>query len=148
MDRLYKVVANQLSAYLSANDLHEPLQSAYKKLHSCETALIHVQNNILQQIDNRSGVALVLLDLSAAFDTVDHSILLNRLFSKFGVCGKALQWFKSYLCGRSQFVSVNGCSSSPPHIRFYCHALCVSHFCTHFNTCKANWGQLSSLLYL
>ncbi|KXJ09618.1 putative RNA-directed DNA polymerase from transposon BS [Exaiptasia diaphana] len=63
--------------------------------------------DILQQIDNRSGVALVLLDLSAAFDTVDHSILLNRLFSKFRV----LQLFKSYLCGRTQFVSVNGCSS-------------------------------------
>ena len=107
-----KAVANQLCAYLSSNDLHEPLQSAYKKLHSCETALTRVNNDILREIDKRSSVAMVLLDLSAAFDTVDHNILINRLNSKFGICGKALQWFKSYLSCRSQYVSINGCSSN------------------------------------
>ena len=101
-----KAVVNQLCAYLSSNNLHEPLQSAYKKLHSCETALTRVNNDILREIDKRFGVAMVLLDLSAAFDTVDHNILINRLNSKFFICGKALQWFKSYLSGRSQFVSI------------------------------------------
>ena len=55
---------------------------------------------------------MVLLDLSTAFDTVDHNILINRLNSKFVICGKALQWFKSYLSCRSQYVSINGCSSN------------------------------------
>ena len=107
-----KVVANQLCSYLSSNNLHEPLQSAYKQLHSCETALTRVHNDILQEIDNRSGVAMVLLDLSAAFDTVDHIILLKRLQSKFGISGTALQWIKSYLSDRSQFVSVGGFCSN------------------------------------
>ena len=106
-----KVVANELCDYLSSNNLHEPLQSAYKQLHSCESALIRVQNDILCAIDNRSCVALILLDLSAAFDTVDHTILLHRLYSRFGICGRALQWFESYLNDRSQYVSINGCSS-------------------------------------
>ena len=71
-----KVVANRLVSYLEQNHLDEPLQSAYKKFHSCETALVRVQNDMLCAIDKRCCVALLLLDLSAAFDTVDHNILL------------------------------------------------------------------------
>ena len=106
-----KVVSLQLNDYLSLNNLHEPLQSAYKTFHSCETALLRVQNDILHSIDNRSCVAMLLLDLSAAFDTVDHQILLNRLNTKFGISGIALQWFKSYLTDRFQFVSIDDFSS-------------------------------------
>ena len=74
-----KVAAARLWDYLCENDLNEIFQSAYKKHHSCETALTRVQNYILTAIDNKQCVALVLLDLSAAFDTVDHKILLHRL---------------------------------------------------------------------
>ena len=75
-----KVVANRLVSYLEQNHLDEPLQSTYKKFHSCETALVRVQNDMLCAIDKRCCVALLLLDWSAAFDTVDHNIL-RRLHS-------------------------------------------------------------------
>ena len=76
--------------------MNESLQSAYKKHHSCETALLRVQNDILKSIDDKQCVVLLLLDLSAAFDTVDHKILLHRLRSRFGIKGKALSWLQSY----------------------------------------------------
>ena len=106
-----KIVADRLNNYLTANNLHEPFQSAYKHRHSCETALLRVQNDILQSLDKRKCVVLLLLDLSAAFDTVDHAILLNRLQSRFGISGVALHWFNSYLSNRSQFVSLEDVSS-------------------------------------
>ena len=81
-----KVVAVRLNRYLEENNLNEPLQSAYKQYHSCETALVRVQNDILLSIDNQQCVVvLLLLDLSAAFDTVDHGILLQRLSTNFGI---------------------------------------------------------------
>ena len=107
-----KVAAARLWDYLCENDLNEIFQSAYKKHHSCETALTRVQNDILTAIDNKQCVALVLLDLSAAFDTVDHKILLHRLQYKFGIKGKAYEWFRSYLTGRTQSVRIDGTDSS------------------------------------
>ena len=101
-----KAVAHQLTSYVLNNDLGEVFQSAYKRLHSTETALLRVQNDILRAIDSRRSVILVLLDLSAAFDTVDHSILLQRLSRRFGIKGIALSWFKSYLTNRKQLVMV------------------------------------------
>ena len=103
-----KVVAVRLQAYLDFNQLTEPLQSAYKLFHSCETALVRVHNDILRAIDNRHCVMLLLLDLSAAFDTVDHEILLKRLNSKFSICGTALDWLRSYLTNRTQVVLIDG----------------------------------------
>ena len=81
-----KVVALQLTSYLENDHLYEPLQSAYKQFHSTETALIKVCNDIVTAIDNGYSVIFVLLDLSAAFDTVDHRILLKRLSTRFGIC--------------------------------------------------------------
>ena len=72
-----------------AHHLDETFQSAYKNFHSTETALVRVQNDILCAIDNNDSVILLLLDLSAAFDTVDHSILLSRLLDRVGVTGTA-----------------------------------------------------------
>ena len=80
-------------------------------MHSTETALIKVHNVIALAIDIGHSVILVLLDLSAAFDTVDHNILLSRLSSRFGICGTALTWFESYLSDRKQYVNINGSSS-------------------------------------
>ncbi|XP_067030517.1 uncharacterized protein [Acropora muricata] len=102
-----KVVAVRLNRYLEENNLNEPLQSAYKQYHSCETALVRVQNDILLSIGKQPCVVLLLLDLSAAFDTVDHGILLQGLSTNFGIKGKALDWFTSYLTDRSQFVQID-----------------------------------------
>ena len=103
-----KVVASRLNDHLIFNHLDEQLQSAHKRFHSCEAALFCVHNDVLRRaVDNHRCVVLLLLDLSAAFDTVDHSILLSRLPSKLGNRGKALQWFESYLSSRSQFVAID-----------------------------------------
>ena len=92
-----KVVDARLEEHLRENDLHEPLQSAYRKHHSTERALIKIQSDILQALDSGWVAALVLLDLSAAFDTIDHSILIERLQKSFGISGDALTWVVSYL---------------------------------------------------
>ena len=113
-----KVAALRLSNYLYDNDLNESLQSAYKEQHSCETAVLRVQNDILKSVDNKQCVVLLLLDLSAAFDTVDHEILLHRLRSKFGIKGKAYAWLQSYLTDRSQSVQTDGIISSVHPLRF------------------------------
>ena len=102
-----KAVVIQLTDHVMAHHLDETFQSAYKNFHSTETALVRVQNDILCAIDNNKSVILLLLDLSAAFDTVDHSILLSRFGDRFGVNGTAVAWFESYLTSRTQFVRVN-----------------------------------------
>ena len=107
-----KAVCLQLVNYIETNDLAETFQSAYKSLHSMETALLRVHDDILRAIDNNRSVALLLLDLSAAFDLVDHGILLHRLAFCFGIKGSALSWFQSYLRDGRQYVSVRGESSS------------------------------------
>ena len=99
---------NQIHGHLVRNNLYPVAQSAYRRNHSTETALLKVMNDILLNMNKQHVTILVLLDLSAAFDTVDHSILLNGLSSKLGLNGTALAWFRSYLSGRSQRVSVRG----------------------------------------
>ena len=83
--------------YISSNDLGEPLQSAYKPHHSTETALVKVQSDILQALDQRHCVYLVLLDLSAAFDTIDPQVFLRQLQHMYGFTHSALEWMSSYL---------------------------------------------------
>jgi hypothetical protein len=113
-----KAVLKQLSSHMDSNGLHTPVQSAYRPQHSTETALLKVQNDILQSLDSSQGIILVLLDLSAAFDTLDHSILLSRLNTRIGVTGSALKWIKCYLSDRSQTVFVDGVSSDPRTLLF------------------------------
>ena len=93
------------------NGLFPEMQSAYREHHSTETALLKVKNDILTNMDTGHVTLLVLLDLSAAFDTVDHDVLIHRLQSLLGLRGSALQWFRSYLEGRSQQVTINGALS-------------------------------------
>ena len=93
--------------------MHDQAQSAYKKFHSTETALLKVQNDILESLDNGYATALIMLDLSAAFDTIDHQMLLNRLNCVYGLTDKALMWVKSYLSERYQMVIVEGKQSKP-----------------------------------
>ena len=111
-----KAVAVQLKDHVRNNNLDELFQSAYKAGHSTETALLRVQNDVLRAIDNGGCVMLLLLDLSAAFDTVDHSILLSRLSNSFGIAGAVYQGFQSYLSGRTQFVAVGNARSSCRHL--------------------------------
>ena len=113
-----RIVASKLTSYLENNSLLEPLQSAYKKYHSTETALVKIQNDILRNLDSNSAVALVFLDLSAAFDTVDHHILLNLLSSRMGISGAALKWIESYLTDRFHSVSVKGAHSSKQKLKY------------------------------
>ncbi len=104
---LEKVVSSQLYSFLEKNGICEEFQSGFRPYHSTETALIRVTNDLLLSSDRGCISLLVLLDLSAAFDTIDHNILLNRLETFVGISGSALAWFKSYLSGRHQFVAVN-----------------------------------------
>ena len=64
-------------------------------------------NDILRALDDGNTSVLTLLDLSAAFDTIDHKILLDRLENLYGISGTALSWFKSYLTGRTQMVTID-----------------------------------------
>ncbi len=97
------------------NKLDSEFQSAYKARHSTETALTRVHDDIMRAVDSQGGAILVLLDLSAAFDTIDHELLIDALQSNFGVVDKALAWFRSYLENRHQKVVVNdSCSALKP----------------------------------
>ena len=89
------------------------MQSAYISAHSTETALIKIQSDLLKAVDQGSVAVLLLLDLSAAFDTIDHVILLDRLHNMFGVDGQALNWFRSYVSDRAQSVCIEGTKSTP-----------------------------------
>ena len=93
-------------------------QSAYRSHHSTETALILVTNDIMCAVDQKKAVVLVLLDLSAAFDTIDHSILLNRLHKRYGITGTTLSWFEAYLTDRCQVIELNGESSDEIWLQF------------------------------
>jgi len=89
-----------------------PMQSAYRRFHSTETAVTKVYNDLLLAADEGQVSALCLLDLTAAFDTVDHQLLLHRLERQYGLCGVVLAWFSSYLTDISFRVSYNGNMSS------------------------------------
>ena len=103
-----QAVLDQMDTHFQSNNLVEPLQSAYKMHHSCETALLCITNDMLKALDEGKIVLLALLDLSAAFDVVDHQILLRRL-NRQGIDGDVLKWIRPYLCGRTQQVRINEC---------------------------------------
>ena len=107
------MISERLNEHLINNSMFDPLQSAYRDKHSTETALIKVQNDILLALAAGSSAIFLMLDLSAAFDTIDHDILLSQLCNVYGITGNALDWFRSYITGRIQrvvigdYVSVN-----------------------------------------
>lgn len=113
---LERLVAQQLLLYLNSANLLPSLQSAYRANHSTETAVLKVLSDILLAIDAGNLSVLALLDLSAAFDTVDHEILLQRLNITYGLTGTVLHWFETYLVGRRQYVRFGSSSSSPTFI--------------------------------
>ena len=107
-----KLVLDQLSRHRDHNNLWHTFQSAYCPKHSTETVLLRVLNDLTAS-DSGSISILTLLDLSAAFDTIDHSILLTHLESTFGIRDLVLSFFRSYLQDRIQVVTVNEIKSSP-----------------------------------
>ena len=115
---LERVVAGRLSKHMDTHALLESFQSAYKPHHNVESALIRVHSDILQAMDRQRVVVLVLLDISAAFDTIDHRVLLHRLSHDLGVAGTALRWFQSYLEDRTQSVTIHNACSAPRDLCF------------------------------
>jgi hypothetical protein len=115
---LERVVLHQLVEHVTKNDLLEQKQSAYRQYHSTETALLHVTNCLLSSVDQGQVSILTLLDLSAAFDTIDHDILLMRLSTTFGVSDSALQWLRSYITDRFMTFTVNNITSAPKRLDF------------------------------
>ena len=97
-------MAHQLHHHLATANLLPTVQSGFRLCYSSETAALSVLSDILLAVDRGDFAALVLLNLSAAFDTVDHDILLQRLQTSFGIDSVALKWFQSYLTGRTQHV--------------------------------------------
>ena len=104
---LEKIIAGRLREHMTLCNVDEILQSGFKSLHSTETALLKVSNDLRRSADNNKCSILLNLDLSAAFDTLDPDILFQRLNKYLGISGNALLWFKSYFIGRSQTVYFN-----------------------------------------
>ena len=93
---------HQFTEHLTVNERQSLLQSAYKRLHSTETALLKVKNDILMSMNQQHVTLLVLLDSSAAFDSIPHDKLIKRLESDSRVTDNALSWFRSYLSDQFQ----------------------------------------------
>ena len=103
-----RIVADQMKVFLAGSDLMPPLQSAYRHGHSTETAIMKVLSDILDAADSQKTTLLGLLDMSAAFDTVDFEILLHRLESSYCLSGTVLKWLTSFVTGRMQAVAFDG----------------------------------------
>ena len=99
-----KIVKKRILDHLTSNSLLNHFQSAYTKFYSTETTLLSLHDHISNAISLQQVSYLCLLDLSAAFDTIDHSILLHRLSTWFGISSVSLQWFTSYLSSRTSTV--------------------------------------------
>ncbi len=108
----------QLCSFLLKNDIYEEFQSGFRPRHSTETALVKITNDLLLASDKGCISLQVLLDLSAAFDTIDHDILIDRLQNYTGIQGQALRWFRSYLSDRYHFVYLNGESSQLSPVKY------------------------------
>ena len=113
-----KAASCQVMDHVDSNALGEILQSSYKRHHSTETALLKVKNDLLLSLDNDKAVLMVLLDMSAAFDTVDHDIMLQRLTTSFGIHGSVKSWFRTYLKDRITKVCIDGDFSAEHTLKY------------------------------
>ena len=104
---LEKAALSQIDEHINNESLHSPFQSGYRPNHSCETAILKFAHDIQMAFDDKHMVAAIFLDMSAAFDTVDHDILFNRLEQEFKIKNAVLKWLVSYLSNRTFSVVIN-----------------------------------------
>ena len=105
-----KCVFNQIIAYFEENKLLCESQYGYRKEHSTELACLELVDKLHQQLDNNETPFCIFIDLSKAFDTLDHKILISKL-RYYGLNENAIQWFYSYLSDRSQYVEIDNIKS-------------------------------------
>ena len=110
---LERLFLSRLLPHINSSSNFNSFQSAYRPHHFTETALTFTLDNVFHAADTGSATLLVSLDLSAAFDSINHNILISRLSSCFGLTGLALDWISSYLHNRRQSVKI-GDACSPP----------------------------------
>ena len=115
---LEKVVESRLENHLTSNRLYDCVQSAYRACHSTETALLRVHHDISIALDKNCCAALLMLDLSAAFDMIHHNILQKRLEYSFGISGAALSWINLYLRNRTQRVAIGTTLSGEINLQY------------------------------
>ena len=113
-----KITLNQFTQHCEEYHLLPNYQSAYKKFHSCETSLIKLANDLLWAMEKQEVTAMTILDLSDAFDMVNHDQLLEVLNKRFGVKGRALKWYEQYLKPRKFKVSINNTYSKEQTINY------------------------------
>ena len=109
---LERIICTQPTAHLEANGVFPEYRSAYRKFHFTEHALLNVISDLNMALAEGHVTLFGLLDLSAAFDTVNHDVLLKRLEISLGLCGTPLKWMKSYVADRTQTMIVNRSKSS------------------------------------
>jgi hypothetical protein len=112
-----RVVLTRLLYHLNVNHLLDDRQSGFRQFYSCETVLLYVHDVAVDAMDNGQVTVLTLLDLSCAFDTVEHSILVQKL-ELLGIQGTAQQWFANYLMNRTQSVRIGDKLSAPKLVEF------------------------------
>ncbi len=112
-----RLAQNRLKRFITESPNFGQLQSAYRQGHSTETALTKMMDDIIRAVDEGCVVALMSLDISAAFDAVDHDVLVERLENEFGITGTCSQWIRSYLTDRSSVVRVGKSLSAAVPVR-------------------------------
>ena len=110
---LERLLLSRLRPHITTSSNFSSFQSAYRPGFSTETALLHIFNNLSDICGKGNCAVMVGLDLSAAFDTINHQLLLERLKSDFGIDGLAFSWLQSYLSNRTQYVKLGNHSSAP-----------------------------------
>ena len=113
-----KCILDQVTCHIENNNLDFKYQSGFKKHHSCETALLKIYEDVLGMLKPKNYILVLFLDFSAAFDTVEHGKLVNKLETNFFIRGTALNWFKEYLKNRTFHVTIDGVLSDPHQLKY------------------------------
>ena len=125
-----KAMLEQINLHCNAHSFLPDYQSAYRENRSCETVWLKLTNDLLWSMEKKNVTAMITLDLSAAFNTVNHKVLLTTLQSNFGIKGMALEWFKNYLAPRDMTVKIGKSYSERKELTFWAlQGSCSGHTC-------------------